>query len=469
MLFLHNIYAGIYSRIWRSTDKMSSYKREIIVAVLAHVIAAYYLIIRIFNSRLSAIGIGEFDRLCFLTLLILAISIFASGKDRKIRELNRKVSWIYSALSICLLISVIICRFVPERSMDIFMVILLIPMVMITLSDENDFFRLTVKMSAAFVNAGVFLHVVNLLFARQEEGVASGYQGLIANPNTLAMALLPTLFCAVYLYLMGKNRAYYLAVTAYTAGVIVMTQSRTSFAMAFIGIFCCVIFGIRYSRVIAKSVSKQLVAVLLLIVVTVAGIFLTDKLNELVAVKGEGQMETAQTEDSSWGQLINKSKARMDTGMNGFLSGRVELWKYYTEDITPFGHDSVTAAREREKDGITLGAHNTLIYYLYNNGVTTAFFMLLFQAAGCIYVVISFIGRRTEGEEGKVHVKNATFCAMMIPAYCAGGLVEDLSRIGGWGGVLMFYFAMTQVFLLETAAPAGRKKYAAKHSKKGKH
>lgn len=469
MLFLQNLYVSIYRRIEHSTEKISGYKKEIITVVLAHVIAFYYIAIRMFPTQLSSAGIGEFDRICFLALLVLAISIFASGKNNDAYELNRKTAWIYSALSICLVISVVVCRFIPERNADIFVIVLLIPMIIFILRDEVAFNRLILKMAAAFVNAGVILHVLNLLFARQTDGDSSGYQGLISNPNTLAMVLLPTLFSAIFLYTIKSNMKYYLFVVAYTSGILVMTQSRTAFGMAAIGIICWIVFSIRYGKYFAHNIKKQFLAVLLLLAVMIAGIYVTDKLNELVAVKGDSRSEMTDTEDSSWDQIINKSKVRMDAGLNGFLSGRVELWKYYTEDISLFGHDSVTAAKEREKDGITLGAHNTLIYYLYTNGASVALFVLLFQAAGCIYVIISFFRFRDIGGGRNVKVKNSLFAAMIIPAYCAGGLVEDLSRIGGWGVVMMFYLAMTRVFIRKSEPAGCREKHFFISHRKGRH
>ena len=469
MLFLQNLYASIYRRIEHSTEKISGYKKEIITVVLAHVIAFYYLSIRMFSTQLSSIGIGEFDRICFFAVLILAISIFAAGKHNDAYELNRKTAWIYSALSICLIVSVIVCRFIPERNADIFVIILLVPIVIFMLKDEKAFYRLILKIAAAFVNIGVILHVLNLLFARQTEGDSGGYQGLISNPNTLAMVLLPTLFSAIFLYSIKSNKKYYLFVVAYTAGIIVMTQSRTSFGMAAIGIICWAVFSIRYGNEFAQNVRKQILAVVLLLVVMVAGIFVTDKLNELVAVKSDNQTATTETEDSSWDQIINKSKVRMDTGLNGLLSGRVELWKYYTEDITVFGHDSVTAAKERENDGITLGAHNTLIYYLYTNGASVALFMLFFQAAGCIYVITSVFRCKDYSGGRSVRIRSELFASMIIPAYCAGGLVEELSRVGGWGVTLIFYLAMTRVFIKKIEPGSCREKHSFISHRKGRH
>ena len=469
MLFLQNLYIGICRRIEHNTEKISRSKKEIITAVLAHAIAFYYIFIRMFSEQLSKMGIGEFDRICFLTILVLAISIFAAGNNNDAYELNKKTAWIYSALSVCLVISMFACRFIPEKNADIFLIVFFVPMIIFALRDETAYYKFLLKLAAAFVNTGVILHVLNLLFARQTEGDSGGYQGLISNPNTLAMVLLPTLFSAIFLYTIKRNKKYYLFVAAYTSGILVMTQSRTSFVMAVIGIICWIVFSIRYERYFAKSIKKQVLAVLLLLAVMVAGIFVTDKLNELVAVKNDSKDEIVETEDSSWDQIINKSKVRMDAGLNGFLSGRVELWKYYTGDVSLFGHDYASAAEEREKDGITLGAHNTLIYYLYTNGALTALFMFLFQAVGCIYVIKSVFRRGDSGRDRDAEVCSNLFAAMIIPAFCAGGIVEELYRIWGWGVTLLFYLSMTRVFLKKIESKSYQKKHFFISHRKGRH
>ena len=459
-MLLFNLYTDMCNIIAQKIQQIDEKKRCKINVVLMHMLASLYIIIRIFSDGLNRIGFGPLDTICTFILIFTLIIILHCGTETNISNINKKVVKVYFFFSIALIISLLVCSFPWRKIASIFVIVILLPFAYTILFDRKTYYAFLKELSCAFVNMGFILHILNIVLSPRVKGDTSAYMGLIANPNTLAMTLVPTLLCALYLYTITKShRIYYLGIIGYTMGIIVMSESRTSFCMSCIAVICWIVYSLRHYRVLQKKIRIQLSIVVILIATLTLGIFVTDKINEITA----REVAYAQTSSSSWESFMDKSESKSAFGMNNFLSGRVELWKYYTEDVTLFGHDYQSSIEQKQNDSVVLGSHNTLIYYLYTNGIFAAIGMLLIEVVGCAYTLRK-IGKISN--DNLIESQINLFSVIFIPAYCAGNLVEDLYEISRWGICLMFYISFVPVlYSKEKANIIKTKKKSGKHYK----
>lgn len=464
MKLVDNFYKAILNTIYsHCTVHINEKIKSAICLIAAHCLAAIYVFLRMDLSIKDKLNIGSFDIACFIFFMLVLLVLFSMKRPIVIDEDNKVNKILYCCFAITMLIALIIANPIWEIKISMLMVIFIFPAFYYISNDSNDYALLVKIIAISFANIGLILHIGNfLLYPYKDTSIA--YQAGFANPNTLAMALVPTFLCSIYLFSVCKKIKWlYLIIAGYTIGVIMLCEARTSIAVCLISLICWGIYYIIHSNNFERKRINSLVSVILAICILVVGVFVTDKIN--VARGTTTISDTASVEETikepvaeatkepteetnSLEKVITKSEERTGTNLNGFLSGRVELWKYYTKDITAFGHDYDAAKEQRTQDNITLGTHNTLISYLYICGAIPALIMLLLQLLVAVYII-----RRTffKYKLGEVEGKNSLlqldlFIVLIAPAYCLAGLVEELIWVSRWAIAALFFISLAPMF-----------------------
>lgn len=464
MKLVDNFYKAILNAIYNHcTIHINEKIRNILCLIVAHCLAAIYIFYRMDISIKDELNIGSFDIACFVFFMLVLLVLFSMKRPIVIDEDNKINKVLYCCFAITMLIALIVANPIWEIKVSMLMVTFIFPAFYYISNDSNDYAALVKIIAISFVNIGLILHIGNfLLYPYEDTSIA--YQAGFANPNTLAMALVPTFLCSIYLFSIYKKIKWlYLIIAGYTIGVIMLCEARTSIAVCLISLICWGIYYIIHSDILGIKRVNSLVSVILAVCILAAGVFITDKVN---AARGTAAItDTASVEETikepveeatkepteganSLEKVITKSEERTGTNLNGFLSGRVELWKYYTKDITAFGHDYDAAKEQRAQDNITLGTHNTLISYLYICGAIPALIMLFLQVFVAVYIIRRiFFKYKTEEIERKNSLPQLDlFIVLIAPAYCLAGLVEELIWVSRWAIAALFFISLAPVF-----------------------
>ncbi|MBE5034748.1 hypothetical protein [Gallibacter intestinalis] len=456
MKLVDNLYKAILNAMYNHCIVHINEKvKNIICLIAAHCLAAIYIFYRMDISIKDKLNIGSFDIACFIFFMLIILVLFSMKRQITIDEDNKISKIIYCCFAITMLVALIVANPIWEIKVSMLMVIFIFPAFYYISQYSNDYATLVKIIAISFANIGLILHIGNfLLYPYEDTSIA--YQAGFANPNTLAMALVPTFLCSIYLFsICNRIKWLYLVIAGYTIGIIMLCEARTSIAVCLISLICWGIYYIIHSSNFEIKRINSLVSVILAICILAAGVFITDKvnvargttaINDTIAVE-ETTIEPAE-EANSLEKVITKSEERTGTNLNGFLSGRVELWKYYTKDITAFGHDYDSAKEQRTEDNITLGTHNTLISYLYICGAIPALIMLIIQLLVAGYIIRRiFFKYKTEEIERKNSLPQLDlFIVLIAPAYCLAGLVEELIWVSRWAIAALFFISLAPIF-----------------------
>lgn len=453
MGLVDNIYKSILSLIFNSCIvNISDRIKNGICLIATHCLAAIYIFLRMDAGIKEKMHIGSFDIACLIFLMLVLLVIFGMKHSIELKEHGSWNKKLYFCFAITVFISLIVSNPSWEIKISLVMMIFVFPAFYYISANSDDYAELIKKIAISFVNIGVILHIVNILFyPYYEESIA--YKAGFANPNTLAMALVPTFLCSIYLFSIAKRlRWLYLVVAGYTIGVIMLCEARTSIAICIISIICWAIYYFVHSENFRIKHVNSLITIILVICMLTVGVVATDKINttnyEKKALNNNVNIEKEIDEKSSLEKVITKSEIRAGNDLDSFLSGRVELWKYYAKDITAFGHDYNAAREQRNMDNITLGTHSTLISYLYICGLVPAIIMLLMQICVAIYIVRRIICRYKKEEIENQHSlpQLDLFIILIAPTYCLAGLVEELIWVSRWAIATLFFISLAPIF-----------------------
>lgn len=455
MSIVDNFYKNVLNIIYTNfTMRINDKIKNSICLIASHGLAAIYIFLRMKIDLKEAFNIGNFDIACFVFFMLVFLVVFGTKHqiNLEVSKSNRKFKILYFAFAIAMFISLIVIRPIWEIKISIIAMIFLFPVFYYISFNSDDYAFLIRKISIAFVNIGVLLHIGNyILYPYENNNIP--YKASFENPNTLAMTIVPTLLCAIYLFsIEEKFKWFYLIVAGYTMGIIMLCESRTSIAMCIVSLTCWGIYYIVHSKIFKTTYIKSVITIILAICILIISVFVSDKINltnnSTSTIKESVNIESQVEEQSSLDKVITKSKIRTGNDLDGFLSGRVELWKYYTKDITAFGHDYDAAKEQRTEDNITLGTHNTLISYLYICGLVPALIMLLIQLFVAIYIIKRMFCRyKVEEIENKRSLPQLDlFIILIAPAYCLAGLVEELIWVNRWAIATLFFISLAPMF-----------------------
>lgn len=453
MNLVDNFYKNLLNTIYnRCTAQINDNIKNVICVIASHCLAAIYIFLRLDISIKDKLNIGEFDIACFIFFMLIILVIFGIKHIVDLKKNNNIFKILYLVFAVVMFISLIVIKPIWEIRISILTLIFVFPTFYYSSLNSNDYVLLVRKIAVAFVNIGVLLHVANfLLYPYEDNSIA--YQAGFANPNTLAMTLVPTFLCAIYLFSINRKMKWlYLIVAGYTLGIIMLCEARTSIAVCLASMICWGIYYIVHSKYFGLSHINSFLLIILTICILVTSVVISDKIN-LVRVATTTVNETVSVdekaeEQGSLERVIAKSEMKTDNGLNGFLSGRVELWKYYTKDITAFGPDYDDAREQRAYDNITLGTHNTLISYLYICGLIPALIMLLIQLSVAVYIIRRMICKYKIEELENVNnlPKLDLFIVLIAPAYCLAGLFEELIWVSRWAMATLFFISLAPMF-----------------------
>ena len=202
MKLVDNFYRAILNAIYNHcTIHINEKIRSIICLIAAHCLAAIYIFYRMDISIKDKLNIGSFDIACFIFFMLIIFVLFGMKRSIAIDEDNKTSKILYCCFAITMLVALIVANPIWEIKVSMLMVIFIFPAFYYISQDSNDYAALVKIIAISFVNIGLILHIGNfLLYPYEDTSIA--YQAGFANPNTLAMALVPTFLCSIYLFSM---------------------------------------------------------------------------------------------------------------------------------------------------------------------------------------------------------------------------------------------------------------------------
>lgn len=448
MKHIERIYIKILNIIIKPVSGIQ--QKNLICTVLLHILAFLYLYYR-FQVKLSPESFFVFDGGVFAVAIAILLLLIAMLSVKGTLEASSKYSItgiIYMIFAVLIFVNGIIKPQALYASICLIIYVLILPFLYIAWNNREDIDLLFRMIAAAFVNTGIVFYVVNFIFfPRGAQETSGAYMGATGNPNTFGMICLSIFVCAVYMYIVfRKLRLFYAIVAAYSFGMIIVCQARTSMIAGMMALTVSVIYYIRQGKIFEKKPIQRILAIICLVIIVTIGIFITDKVSNITPPLAYAE----ENSESSIDALKDKFEIRGGGGLNSMLSQRIELWQYYGEKISFLGHSNKEYNIETAEDGVTLMPHNTLISLGYFYGAPTMFAMLAVQILVMIYVLKSIIISKTCKQKYKRSVPaiwrdSSSFVILVAIAYCSAGIVEELDHISLFGMTGLFYMAISLV------------------------
>ena len=449
MSYIERLYIKILNTLAEPVKGIQ--RKNLICAVLLHIIAFSYLYYR-FQAKLSPDSFFVFSGEIFAAVIaisLLLLAIFSVKKEVEQTEGRSIATIIYLILAICLTINGILKPQAPYASVCLIAYIFILPLLYIAWNSRRDYDLLFRMTATAFVNIGVIFYIVNFIFFPRELQEEPGpYMGATGNPNTLGIVCLSIFVCAVYMYIVSrKMRIFYVIAAAYSFGMIIVCQARTSMIAGVLAIAAAAVYYIRQSEIFEKKSLRRILVMACLAIALAAGIFAADMISKVTPPVAYAE----ENSESAIQSFADKFKIRSG-GLNSMLSQRVELWEYYGGEISLLGHSREEYIKETARDNVTLAPHNTLIATGYFYGAPTMIAALISQVYVMVCVFKKIVKKKT-GEKNRTHRRSVphiyrdedSFTIMTAIVFCSAGLVEGLEPISLFGVTGLFYISLAGI------------------------
>ena len=413
------LYVSIINCIAAVSERIPDKARRGIISAATFCLAA----IGIFpysNSRIK--DFIAFDRTAVPVSMLLMILLLIASIDRKfdVRERIRLNAVFWAGWYLCFITMFISARFHHVRAgynMWSIASLTVFPMLMIVWHRRGDLSSLCSVAARNMVRVSFLFLAVNLIAVpfitntAEAENMAPGYLGMLANPNSNGLVVLPFYTAALYLLITERrNRIVYVFAASISAMFAVISVTRTAELAMISETLIAVIIAVRCRRtfrnrwdgkvllcaVIAVALSAAAAAVLIHI----------DKMDLKSYAATEYDEAAAEVQaDETLGKL------------NSLSSGRIVIWKAYIKSSGLRGHGSPDGPLfEGHKD--TQWAHNNALDIWYASGLPAFAGYVIWLLAACFAMIRIIIRKKTFRKE----------YLLMILAF-AGYLTEAMLEI----------------------------------------
>lgn len=448
MTLLQPIYCWAFNLIYGVTKIIDDKIRNFIMIVITNLIAVSI----IFKS--SSVYVSPKIYIALITLLI----IFSIDRPIKKIKTNKFFEFIYYAGFIVMFACALSHPVEREFKSHAALCLIILPGLYLIWNNRKDYQTLFNIVAKGFVISGsiYYLYCIVMFPISEVTTLTAGgqYFATISNPNGLGIMALSNMFCAIYLFVSeyGKKRIWYLTIIGTSFALIVLSEARASLVGGVLALCVWLVYYLRRGKYLEKSIIKAIVTIVLIITIIGVSVPIVKPIFSITTPEPAAAFSVDEVMESiGLSNIKDKFEVRMGD-KNSFFSGRIELWQYYSKDLTWTGNHRQEFLQKAKRDGITLGPHNGTLDILNQTGIISAVFNLLLQVNVMIFVLLAVFYKRQNGLEHKsVNAKNEkgrkaeyyTFIILISVAFLSISIVENLTKINRWGLTTMFYFAIT--------------------------
>lgn len=249
------------------------------------------------------------------------------------------------------------------------------PLLYVVWQTRNDYSVLFSAVAWSNVVCSYIFIIVSLLGALvfRNELFPQSFLGVVGNPNANGMLAVGFFASAFYLAFEKKQMNVYALITVSISIALAIESICRTAVLAFLVITILGwIFYIKVNRDdISEVIKKVLISIIVVLCLTVPFCFLFKTVNSMdlytYAASGNGTISP---------DVYNT--------LNVISSGRLDLWRVYTQDINLFGHGLMDTSSLSE---VYRWAHNNLLDILYISGALAAFGYLIWMLYSLFFVM----------------------------------------------------------------------------------
>ena len=431
------------------TDKYSENKKNRMILILFSV---YILLFLAFDSiRVFGIDISNAARAIIDCCILFPIIVF-SIKDplKKVKNNTISIAWL-----ICgglILITAIDHPIGFSTIASGVAMLTVFPFLFLVWKNRGDYETLFKLYSQAYVWVILLCAILCLIFAPlgQNEMYGLRYMGITANPNYLALFVLPGFVCGLYLYITSKKR-----------GIVPLFACGAAFALTFFTMFRTSLIAMILQlalvmlimakefylnnkdkrRIIIKKMLLLAFTLMLSIPIVYGGLTygntaiwkaLKTCFNiELPAVTNQTTLEER--------TIILDKEFKMQEGAD-YSNLRITIWKEYLKRINIRGND-VTKSFYIPGFGENTSAHNDFLEYTYRSGIIVGMLYLFIAIYAGVKLLQYVFGNGRQR-------KYLLFFALMVTGFCVVSMLGNTHYI--LSGALTFSYCMSLVSIFFT-------------------
>lgn len=396
-MFLEEICIKILAFFYKITGRIGENLRKLLI------FSCVFSLSLMFSFSPQSVWDGR--RMIYGTVILILLTLFSA--DREIIP----VSWHKGELLLELFaIGIINIAFVHPVGYDILVfaadILLPFPALYIIWINRDDIETLYSIISAAILISGIgcFLYSIYLLLNGENLMVAGRFAGVTKNPNYYGMVGLSVILASEFMLINKKTSRTALAGLSVCAGIgtamVIKSVSRTSILSAIISFTTFSIFFIKTIKInehtIGGYIRRIIAAALIIVAASTAGVFLQnidpsstiddDKVSRSIAAVNTDMALFVQNPNESEEQSYTiKERFGVDTDINSYSSGRIEIWNRYISYLNMIGNDYPEMYNK---------AHNNALDYAFRCGIPVGLMYVLFYCFIVTSALTRLFGRR---------------------------------------------------------------------------
>ena len=353
--------------------------------------------------------------LCLILLaMVLTVRIGRKGNEKfTVKEINIRFCVIYYIAAISILVSSFHHYVGTGFRAFSLMMMFVFPVFYFFFRNEEDRKALFLSLAWAHVVTGAMLAIFCFYYAPYNYATFIGgrYNGIVSNPNTLALNMIVGVICAVYLYSQYRGKVL-IPITVFICiyfGLMTSTGSRTAMLAAGAAVVICLtaflisIIRSKHERRILITKSIVLVVVLLLCPSVNTLLFQLDNhYNKAANVKNPTEnnvplsnvvVDTIEENEQLDTESTNRFLVNGKT-LDELSSFRISIWKEYISRLNWNGRDVREYPVVKIGETAFWGAHNTPLEIAYRCGIFTGVMYLVFELYLLLFVIINLFVKR---------------------------------------------------------------------------
>lgn len=411
-VFIYNIYVVIINLIASFSIKISDRARSIMMNGSVLLLSGLFML-RYLNHDIR--DFLHYNNYKIAAPVILLLVLLAASIDRKImlRRSGGFSPLFITGWLLCFITIILSSILYPVRTEYMWWGILsvtLFPMLMIIWYKRGDYPIFCSLIAGNLVLLSYIFFVLSLLLSAftvnslYPAGLDSGFLGIVTNPNSNGLIVLPSVFSAIYLLLTeNRNRFFNLLSLAFSIMMIIISIARTAELAVILGLAAALCLYMRHRDLYRqfRLSSASVIAVAAAIALSVlAGCILMhfDRIDINAYAEGEITEEMAAPEEtpppadefSETNAFLAKHEKLQR--LNALSTGRLSLWISYGKTLKFTGHGSPQGELFKGCPS-SKWAHNNAIDIWYASGFIAFAGYIIWLLAGWIFVCRCIISR----------------------------------------------------------------------------
>lgn len=398
-------------------------KVSLIVFRLTIFLITVVTIWRWMNAEIHSHSLWEYERVVYIPLFIILLITSIKGNCSKYDVTWNPLFWV--GWYLCFLLIIITSFFNPVAEdyymWSIFSVIYFPAFFVVwqVRNEYDDLFR-TIAWSAVICSY-IFLVITILgVFVFRNPEHLGTFFGVVGNPNSNGMVSTGFFAAAIYIvFTEERTNGWALFSCAISIALSIVSSCRTTELAIVIIMVICSLYYIKEAKkeLCLKKAKQKLASTSAIIIMLTIPLYLVLRLISSAEVFAYA--------------ISNKgSNPDLYNIMNTFSSGRIDIWKYYSQDITLFGHGKPNPIG---LPSAYYWAHNNLIDILYISGLFAAVGYLIWICYCLFFVVCCF---------KKPYQHEHLFVIVSIIGYIVEAMLEITIYPMNTGIVFMLYMGL---------------------------